>query len=384
MKALILSANLGGGHNAAANALSEALQEMGVETRVMDSVAFGGAWLSKTSSKVYEGMVRHVPSAFGMMYRSSRSISHHRVKSPVYVMNSTYAFRMKKVLKSMKPDLIICTHIFASQSVTHLIHNGDYRGIHAMIMTDYTVHPFTEDAEVDVLYMPHEALLDDCRRRHLPEATVRFAGIPVSLACQPCEDKKAAKRAVGLDENGQEVLLVGGAMGAGNIPETVAALVPILGEKGHLTVVCGNNDKLREAVAEKVAGNKRVTVRGRVVPLTAAMAAADVLVTKPGGLTSTEAMTIGTPMVIVNPIAGCETDNAAFFEKRGMALCAHSKEELATKVELLLQDEDARQKMVENQHREIPADSARQIARELVEMVWEHKGHRPMEKELTV
>ena len=252
--------------------------------------------------------------------------------------------------------------------MTHLIHKDAYKGVHAMVMTDYTVHPFSEEVDVDVLYIPHGDLRPKAIERGVKPDRLRVSGIPVSLGCIPCMDKAAAKEAAGLDPQKKEVLLVGGSMGAGNLPGSIEKLLPALGEMGHLTVVCGSNQSVREKAQERFGADKRVTILGRVSPLTGLMSAADILVTKPGGLTTTEAMTIGTPMVIVNPIKGCETANADFFERKGLALCAHQSSELPELVASLLRDDGARRQMIAAQRREINPDAARQMADELIAM----------------
>jgi len=368
VKALILSTHTGGGHDAAANALAAALREKGVDSQVMDCVAFGGQWLSRVVSGTYVKMVQHVPGGFGVMYHASEKMRMKRIKSPVYLFNSSYAFRMERTLRALKPDIVACTHVFGSQSMTHLIHKGAFDGVHAMVMTDYTIHPFSEEVDVDALYIPHGDLRTKALHRGVKAERLRVSGIPVSLGCIPCTDKAAAKEAAGLDPKKKEVLLVGGSMGAGNLPGSIEKLLPALGETGHLTVVCGSNQSAREKAQERFGADKRVTILGRVSPLTGLMSAADILVTKPGGLTSTEAMTIGTPMVIVNPIKGCETANADFFERKGLALCARRSDDLSDLVAALLKDDSARRAMIAAQRREINPNAARQMADELIAM----------------
>ena len=189
-----------------------------------------------------------------------------------------------------------------------------------------------------------------------------MTGIPVNPACQPCEDKQAAKRALGLNEHGREVLLVGGSMGAGHLPQVIGTLLPVLHADDHLTVICGSNAKAKAEAEAQYAGESRVSVKGRVSPLYPLMAAADVLVTKSGGLTTSEAMTIGTPMVIINPIEGCETANASLFERYGLAAYCHTPEELPGKLDALLHSDARRQAMVAAQRREINPRAAADIA----------------------
>ena len=244
-----------------------------------------------------------------------------------------------------------------------------------MVMTDYTIHPFIEDIECDVMFTC-KAAMPSARRLALPKSAYEFTGIPVSLSCRPCTDKRAAKEAVGLDPERPEVVLVGGSMGAGNLPEMIARILPVLGENGHLTVVCGSNmDALRRAT-EAYGSDPRVSLRAQVTPLTPLIAAADVLVTKSGGLTSTEAMTIGTAIVVAHPIAGCETENARFMEDNALALWAHTDDELTAKVADLLRHPEKRAEMIAKQHKKIDPDCARKIADILIRRTNEMMGRK--------
>ena len=260
MKALILSTATGGGHNTAAHAVMEALTERGVECRFEDCVAFGGQKLSATVSNVYVKFVQAAPDAFGRLYRFAKAISTPRIKSPVYLFNAAYARKMEQLLTDYAPDLIVCTHMFGGQSVTYLRRHDLWNGLFAMVMTDYTIHPFIEDIECDVMFTC-KAAMPSARRLALPKSAYEFTGIPVSLSCRPCTDKRAAKEVVGLDPERPEVVLVGGSMGAGNLPEMIARILPVLGENGHLTVVCGSNmDALRRAT-EAYGSDPRVSLR---------------------------------------------------------------------------------------------------------------------------
>lgn len=370
MKALILTTHTGGGHDAAAQALCEALTQLGVECRVQDCVAFGGAWLSKAVSGCYIKMVQGNPEHFGRLYRLGEMISTPRFKSPIYLLNATYAARMEALLTEFQPNLVVCTHMFGGQTMTHLRRRGQFRGLLAMVMTDYTFSPFMEDVQPDILCVSHRAILPECRQKGLPEGILKPFGIPVSPNCVPCEDRAAAKRLAGLDPARQEVLLVGGSMGAGNLPDTVAKLLPAL-RGAHLTVVCGSNAKAKEQCDALCAEKADVTVLGRVTPLYPQIAAADVLITKSGGLTTSEAMTIGVPMVIVHPIRGCETANASFLEHYGLALYARELDELPRCVSSLLGDPKTAQAMVDAQRREIDPQAALHFASALMDMTRE-------------
>ena len=367
MRALIFTTHTGGGHDASAQAIAQELIARGVETEVMDCVAFGGAWFSRVVSGTYDKTVQKYPDSFGKIYHLGQAISTPKFKSPVYLVNSAYAFRMARKIAEFGADMIVCTHMFGGQSVTHLRKRGQYKGLFAMVMTDYTFIPFLEDVQPDVLCVSHRAQLGECRAKRLPEGILKPFGIPVSPDCKPCTDRAAAKEKVGLSPDTPHVLLVGGSMGAGNLPQLVERLLPTLPDNARLTVVCGSNEAVRNEAQARFGSDPKVRIMGMVRPLYDLMASADVLLTKSGGLTTTEAMTIGTPMVIVHPIVGCETANAEFFERTGLALYARTLDDLTEMTARLLNSREAREKMIEVQHREIDPQCTAHFVQYLIE-----------------
>ncbi len=375
LKALVLTTHTGGGHDAAAFAMKDAFEAAGVACRVEDCLAFAGRSFSRVTCGGYVKMVQHTPRLFGALYHIGSGISSARHKSPIYYVNAAYAFRMERLLAEYRPDIIVGTHLFGGQTVTYLKRKGLVHSALGMVMTDYALHPFSEDIEADRLFIGHEAMMTECEARGIPKETLRATGIPVRAACQPCQDKEAAKKALGLKAR-REVLVVGGSMGAGNLPEVIASILPALGEEDHLTVVCGSNESARADVAARCQDDPRVTVEGRVSPLYDRMAAADVLVTKSGGLTTTEAMNVGTPMLIVNPIEGCETANASFCERMGLARYCRNGDELPAMLSDLLRDDAAREAMIAAQRREINVRAACDIAAEMIALARSRTGAR--------
>ena len=369
MNALILTTHTGGGHDAAARAVSEALEARGVRCRTMDCVAFAGRRISRIVSGTYVAMARRTPGTFGRIYHLSEHISRRKHKSVVYAANASYAFRMRRTLESFQPAMVICTHQFGGQSMTSLRRRGRYRGLLCMVMTDYTYSPFMEDIEADILTVSHPDVIPECLARGVPEKTLWTGGIPVSPSCVPCTDKAAAKAKLGLPAEGREVLLVGGSMGAGRLPEKVRLLLSTMDARDHLSVICGSNRKALEEISLQFAAEPRVTALGRVQPLYDRIAAADIVVTKTGGLTSTEVMTIGAALVASDPIEGCETANAALLERHGMAVWPRTEEALRDAVRDLLRDENKRLAMIRSQRIAIEPDCAGRLAELLIRRV---------------
>ncbi|MEG0767852.1 MAG: glycosyltransferase, partial [Clostridia bacterium] len=238
----------------------------------------------------------------------------------------------------------------------------------AGVMTYYTCAPFWEETRMDAYFTPHRDLEDVFCKHGMPRDRLFPEGIPVSPECAVPIDTRAEKVAQGLPPDAKHVMIVGGSMGAGDLPDVLQQLAA-LPKEVYLTIICGNNESLRAQLAARFAGQARIRVCGYVSPLYTAMRSADVLVSKPGGLTTTEAMAQRIPMVLVNPIAGVETLNAAFFAARGLALYAKHVEEMLPLTRRLLYDADAMAKMRICQQKEIPCDASMRIARFLMQQV---------------
>ena len=353
MRALILSTHTGGGHDAAALAMQEALEEKGVTCEFLDSVAFGGERFSGAVSQLYIRTVIRHPGAFGKAYRIADVVRKSPLPSPVYLVNASYARRMAGEIAAFGPDMVVCTHLFAGQSLTYLRRRGLYNGVLGMVQTDYTFIPFSEEVKADLYFVGHADILSECAKRGIDSSKVHVTGIPVHPGCQrrPYES-----------HNPLRVVLAGGSMGAGDLPETVRLLLTLLPENVRLQVVAGNNEDARSRVEAITAGDRRTEVFGRVSPLSDLMRDADLLITKSGGLTITEAMVIGVPLLIYQAIEGCETINADLLERHGLGLYARDAAALKTLLPRVLASPEMRDKMIRNQFEQIPPEPARTAA----------------------
>ncbi len=360
MRAMILSTHTGGGHDAAALAMKEALEERDVSCEFLDAVAFGGKKFSGAVSQAYiRTVVRH-PAAFGTIYHIGEAVRKSPLPSPVYLVNASYARRLLSEIRTFRPDMVVCSHLFPGQSLTYLRRRRLYDGVLGMIQTDYTFIPFSEEVRADLFFVGHRDMLDECGRFGIDARKVHVTGIPVHPGC---------RRRPYVPHHPLKIVLAGGSMGAGDLPETVSVLRTVLPEDARLQVVTGSNEEARQKVVQAAGGDLRIEVFGRVSPLSDLMQDADLLITKSGGLTITEAMVIGVPLLIYQAIEGCETINAGLLERHGMGLYARNAEMLKTLFARLVQDPGLRLEMVRHQQEEIPAEPAREAAELLIREV---------------
>ena len=179
------------------------------------------------------------------------------------------------------------------------------------VATDYTCIPFTEETDCDAYVIPHPDLLPEFQSRGIPREQLYPLGIPVRRAFRQETTREAAREALGLDPEETYLLVSGGSMGAGVLKRAVGELVRQFDGQAHLIVICGTNRRLYRYL-EKKYGNA-VTLIQTTDQMALYLWACDLYLTKPGGLSTTEAAVVGLPLVALHPIPGCETKNARFF-----------------------------------------------------------------------
>lgn len=369
MKALILSCNTGGGHNTAAAAILEELQARGIESEVRDTLVFGSAKVSRVVSGSYVHMTTAIPSLFGCLYKAGEFVSgktgvnHH---SPVYFANTRYAARLSAYIDENSIDTVICPHLFPAEALTYLRQKYNDARVHTYgVATDYCLSPFWEETYMDGYFVPHPDILELYVKRGVPRKKLWATGIPVSRKFREKLPREEARKRLGLPEQGRLYLIMTGSMGYGNTLALCSQLLTADVSAGVL-VLTGNNHRLQEQLSAEFGEDKRVIGVPFTHQVNLYMDACDVLLTKPGGLSSTEAAVKGVPFIHTMPIPGCETLNAAFFSARGLSLSAADIEQAVISARALAEDEARRQAMVDAQHRQINAFAARDICDQII------------------
>ena len=326
MKILILSCNTGGGHNTAAKAMKEEIERQGHEAVILDYLAMINQMTSSIISNSYIGMARHSPHFFGMIYRAGMAVSSNSHLSPLYYANIPIAKRLESYLAENTFDGIIMTHLFAAEAVSYLKRRGVQLPCTVAIATDYTCVPFWEDLDCDYHILPHKDLMDEYAARGIPRDRMRAYGIPVSSQFSREEDRDEARKRLKLPIDAPLFLVMGGSMGSGHILKFTEGLHQAV-QEGIIAVICGSNEKLLESMNEEFGDIENIRIIGYTNDVADYMAACDVLYTKPGGLTSTEALVRNVPLIHTAPIPGCETANSRFFTDRGISVSAQTIEE---------------------------------------------------------
>lgn len=341
MSVLILSANTGQGHNSCARALQGIYAARGIPCEIRDTLAYLSPEVSKLVSEGHVLMYRKMPRLLSASYHSAeRHPKAYTERSPLY---KFLASGVKKLLPDVQAggfDTIICVHVFASLMVTELRRRYPVPLRTAFLATDYTCSPTCADSRLDRYFVP-PGLTEEFVRAGLPQDRILETGIPIRGDFHEPTDPAAAKAAFGVDPVHRHLLVMCGSMGCGPMEDLVQDIGQKLPENCELTVVCGTNHSLYRRLTQEYGDQRRIHVQAYVENMSELMDSADLYLTKPGGISVTEATRKRLPMVLVNAVAGCEDDNLRYFTALGAAVTADTPEELSALCLSLLADPQA-------------------------------------------
>ena len=322
MKALILTISTGQGHHATGQAIENAFRERGVECETLDAYEYIEPILSDLVSKGYLLSTAYAKRISSKLYDIILKKNKPLKKYSVPKMTSTvWAKDLKTYIEETNPDVIICTHVLSSLLVNIMKEREWIQGVTVGVVTDFTVHPLWEEARfLDYYVTPSDLLEFQMERKGLDIEKMLPIGIPIKPKFSERMDKMEARAKLGLDLHKHTILLMSGSMGYGHIDDSIEKL-DRLNIDFQVIVICGNNARMYKKV-KALTTQKRFDIYGYVDNVDVMMDAADCIITKPGGITTSEAIAKGLPMIMVNPIPGHEMRNAEFMLNNGLSLYA--------------------------------------------------------------
>ncbi len=358
MEALILSCGTGGGHNAAGAAIMEELERRGHHAVMINPYTLCGDALARRIDEAYIVTARRTPKAFGTLYHAGELYRKLPFRSPVYYANRGMVSAMERYLAEYSFDIVIMPHLFPAEIMTNMKCLGMEIPKTMFVATDYCCIPFTEETDCDAYVIPAPELTGEFAGRGIPEEKIYPYGIPVrrSFADAECHEKERF-----LEKAKKHILIAGGSIGAGQIDKFIGLLLEHRegNEDTELIVVCGNNRKLYEKLEMRYGG--QITMLGHTDRMAEYLRAGDLYISKPGGLSSTEAAVCGIPLLHMPPIPGCETYNAGYFLEHGMSRTCEVTEQGAAAVYELLHQEEERAAIVRNQQKYMQRNAADKI-----------------------
>ena len=361
-KVLIMSASTGGGHNRAAKAMKDEIEKKCIDgehitCEIIDSLKLINTTMDKIISSGYEKSAKYTPKAWGGVYKMSDAniVSKHEYKGNLF--NTLLASKLKKLLKERKPDLIIGTHPFPMIALSTLKKKYPYRNAFnsffvpplISVLTDYTAHSTYIQDEIDYYIAGDEYVKEVLISEGVDGDKIKPYGIPVEKSFLEHREKSVVLEELGLAPDKFTVLLMGGSFGAGNIKDTLKELLEI-DRDFQIIVITGRNETLKEKLEkslEKHTIDKNISILGFTQDMNDILSAVDIIVSKPGGLTTTECLLKELPMIIPYYIPGQEEENMDFLSNCGAALRTSKKFTISVLLKVLI-DNPMRMELLKN------------------------------------
>lgn len=350
MKFLIMTAAFGTGHNQVANALAEAVSVLGHTADVVDALAVGSPLVSKCLTGGFIQILNKAPVIYRVAYDRTELPGHLDGLKRISVGTLTKLIwpRLKELLAHTQPDVVVGTHPFVLGVLANLRRTGRLRCRLAGVLTDFAPHGMWLHAGVDMYYVATPNMALTMARQGLDARFVHVTGIPIRGVFTQTTERAAAALELGLDPAKPTVLMMGGGLGLGPMREMVAA-AHNAGLPLQILAVAGHNRRLYaqlEPLTRPVAGNPAaVHLYGYVPYVHRLMAVSDLLVSKPGAITASEALALALPMLLMEPIPGHEERNQAALVASGAARAVGSPTELTTALRELFADPAALEAM---------------------------------------
>jgi processive 1,2-diacylglycerol beta-glucosyltransferase len=335
MRLLIISTAAGTGHVQAAAALEEAARRSrpDVEVHNVDALDYGTPLLRDLYAASYVLMANRFPALWGFLYeRCESDTPRPRSSRMLGRLDRLNARPLVALTRRLRPDRILCTHFLPVSAL------GDAtRAPIDVVVTDFDVHSFWIQPGVRRFHVAAESVRTILERKGIDRGRASVHGIPISDRFRDPPSREGARAELGIPTDRPVVLAMGGGFGRRGLLDVVEATVGASGEAVVLAVA-GRNETMRAALVRRFGGDPRVRVFRFVRRIESLMSACDVLVTKPGGLTTSESLAIGRPMLLTAPVPGQEERNARHLVATGAARTAVTPEALRTEVANLLAD----------------------------------------------
>ncbi len=344
-KLLILTASTGEGHNQAAKNIDNEFSKMGYECHRVDMFKSTNKSMDVLMADGYRMLASNLPKMYGTLY--------HQCDTELF--NSLIArrilkvteLRLHKIIHRMNPDLIIATHPFAVPVMGNMKKKGRCTQPYIQVVTDFKAHYAYVDNHVDAYITASEFTKNSLISRGIPEHKIFAYGIPVKHDFIN-KIENPLNRIHGIDRF--ELLIMGGSMGLRPIKNVVSEVAENP-RNIHMTVVCGNNRILKASLERRFfeyVQNGRMEILGFVSHIPELMAKSHVIITKPGGLTSSEAINMSIPMLIPFSIPGQEQENTDFLVNSGMALAVAGADDINEKINQLMDQPVLYEEMISN------------------------------------
>ncbi len=342
-RVLLFSATSGAGHVRAAQALEKAFSARGdCFVEHIDALQYVSKLFQRIYDKAYISMVQRAPELMGVLYdRTDQPWQHPRRRLALDRLNTGPMIRL---LKRIQPDLCVATHFLPAEIIAWLIAKRKLLAHNAIVVTDYDVHAMWLCRTVDRYYVAIDEAKEYLARIGVPREKLLVTGIPVDPLFAAPVSRSDARKQLGLDATASVILISAGGYGIGPVEQLVKDLLA-LQRPWQIVAIAGKSEKTKKRLEEMAreagklqSGSPRLCAVGFTSEMDKYMAAADLMVGKAGGLTTSEALARALPMALIEPIPGQEERNADHLLEAGAAIRCNNLPAAAWKIAALLDD----------------------------------------------
>lgn len=335
---LVVTASMGSGHNKAANAVAEAIKRKYPVNKinVIDFMSTETAYFNSLVKDIYLKMLDHTPSVYEFFYKFTSD------STKGSTIQSVFAHAMKKdmreLIKKYEADMVICTHPFPCAAASYLKQTGEINIPLITVMTDFCVHQFWLYKNIDIYFTANDLLKKEMVNQGLLEERIFVTGIPVGYNFRVDYNRDDLLAKFKLEKDKPVALIMGGGLGLGGVKNALCQLER-LKKDIQILVITGANVALWSEMNEYAQHSKhKIFVWGYSHNIQEFMSVATFLISKPGALTISEALTRELPMILHDPIPGPEVDNAKFVSDNGAAIWVKHQDTLDAVVREVLSD----------------------------------------------
>lgn len=371
-RVLILSASAGAGHVRAAQAIEKAFKILNAagDLRNIDTLDYTNKLFQKLYSKAYIELVDKAPDVLGWLYEHFDKPWHYQRRRLAFDKLNTRPFI--KLLKDYQPDLAVCTHFLPAEIISWLKEKHRLDTRQAIVVTDFDLHALWLCRHYEHYFVALEETKLHLQALGIPPEKITVSGIPIDPVFAENKDKNAMRKKLGLDVALPAILISAGGFGVGPMEMLIESLTKMR-NKVQVIAICGKNNELKNRL-EKFSAKSLSHSSVKIIPvgyttqMDEYMSAADLLLGKPGGLTTSEALAKSLPIVVVNPIQGQEERNSDHLLEEGAAIRCNNLPILAYKIDKLLDDPRRLSLMKKNVCRLARPTAALDIVRKLLSL----------------
>lgn len=351
------------GHRSAAMAIEKALKSLSGEVEIMSINAFGytNPIAERIINRIYMGVIQRMPKIWDFLYDNQAIIK--RVEKIKHAVNKANSVKLKKLFDQFNPDVIVCTQAFPCGMAADFKKTYNSNINLVAVLTDYIPHSYWIYDQIDHYISPSDEVTLRLVEKGVSQEKIKTLGIPFDHKFIKEVNKKVVREKLNLEPDLPAILIMGGGHGLGPMESVIDSLNKSK-NKFQEIIVTGINKKLYASLQRKINNSaKKIALLGFVDNINELMSVSELIITKPGGITTAEALVKKLPMIIIKPIPGQEANNTAYLTQKGAAVKVDDPRDINLAVEDLLNNPEKLEKMRQAAHCISKPNSSLDIAR---------------------